>query len=136
MFGSKRKLFKSKSSSTEQKTSNNNNAFKTNKNRKSNTSQTIVETINGEQGQKHRVLVTHLLSMTLTRELETDLLWSVAKGFDLPLVIGEQFICKYVQHKFQSASYHACLEYVINNNNYLQQFILIYKQYYVPNSHF
>eukprot|EP01084_Bolivina_argentea_P067782 123376_1 len=71
----------------------------------------FIERVNSEQGQTHRVLVTHLLSMTLTREFEIELLWFVAQGFDLPLVIGEQFICK--TRKFQSASYHACLEFTL-----------------------
>ena len=70
--------------------------------------QLFIQTVNNKQGQKHRSLVTQLLAMTLKDDVETELLWQVAKGFDLPLVIGEQFICKI--RKFQSASYHACLE--------------------------
>ena len=111
----RKKLFGKASS---RKSSSNANGSKTKSNRKylsksknSNALQTNFEAIN--KGQKHRAVVTQLLSMTLTREVETDLLWIVAKGFDLPLVIGEQFICK--TNKFQSASYHACLELITNN---------------------
>ncbi|ETO29937.1 hypothetical protein RFI_07184 [Reticulomyxa filosa] len=57
---------------------------------------------------KYRLLVRQLLSFTLTEEKEKELLYCAAKGFDLPLVIGEQFICK--TRPFQSPSYHACLE--------------------------
>lgn len=51
--------------------------------------------------------------MTLDQELEIDLLGFVAKGFDLPLVIGEQFICTVSGKTFQSASYTDCLEYIL-----------------------
>eukprot|EP01083_Nonionella_stella_P193029 713275_1 len=81
------------------------------KKKSTNSSQPFTNTVNEEQGQKHRVIVTLLLSMTLSREVETELLWFVAQGFDLPLVIGEQFISKTL--KFQSASYHACLEFTL-----------------------
>ncbi|ETO19225.1 hypothetical protein RFI_18010 [Reticulomyxa filosa] len=43
---------------------------------------------------KNRLLVRQLLSFTLSEDKEKELLDCVAKGFDLPLVIGEQFICK------------------------------------------
>merc|ERR1712129_195123 len=50
---------------------------------------------------------------TLTQEVETALLWQVSHGFDLPLVIGEQFICKISGKKFQSASYNDCLQFIL-----------------------
>lgn len=62
---------------------------------------------------KRRLVVNNLLEMTLDQELETSLLWDVAKGFDLPLVIGEQFICTVKGRTFQSASYTDCLEYIL-----------------------
>lgn len=68
---------------------------------------------------KRRMVVNLLLAMTLGAEedkgyeLSTSLLWDVSKGFDLPLVIGEQFICKLGGKKFQSASYNDCLQFIL-----------------------
>ena len=68
---------------------------------------------------KRRMVVNLLLAMTLGAEedkgyeLSTSLLWDVSKGFDLPLVIGEQFICKLSGKKFQSASYNDCLQFIL-----------------------
>eukprot|EP01083_Nonionella_stella_P289046 983705_1 len=62
---------------------------------------------------KKRMVVNVLLAMTLNEEMETELLWEVSKGFDLPLVIGEQFICKLNNTKFQSASYNDCLQFIL-----------------------
>eukprot|EP01084_Bolivina_argentea_P016762 31320_1 len=71
-------------------------------------------TLEEERGRKkRRQLVEVLLTMTLSEDMQTDLLWNVSQGFDLPLVIGEQFISKIGNKKFQSASYHACLTFIL-----------------------
>ena len=63
---------------------------------------------------KRRMVVNLLLSMTcVDNDIQTSLLWDVSQGFDLPLVIGEQFICKIGGKKFQSASYNDCLQFIL-----------------------
>ena len=59
---------------------------------------------------KHKNLIKILLGLTLTTEVEKDLLWDIDEGFTIPYVIGEQFILKKKYGNFQSSSYHACLE--------------------------
>ena len=59
------------------------------------------------------MIINLLLAETLNQEVETALLWEVSHGFDLPLVIGEQFICKMSGKKFQSASYNDCLQFIL-----------------------
>ena len=45
-----------------------------------------------QKEENHRMIVRQVLSFTLTPEMEKELLYHIARAFDLPFVIGERYI--------------------------------------------
>mmetsp|Transcript_67007 Transcript_67007/g.106554 ORF Transcript_67007/g.106554 Transcript_67007/m.106554 type:complete len:339 (+) Transcript_67007:34-1050(+) len=77
-----------------------------------------------EAGRKRRrMVVSVLIAMALSEDNGIDpaaldnfklqLLFPINEGFDLPLVIGEHFICKISGKNFQTASYNDCLQFIL-----------------------